>query len=417
MFLARARVLTQRWRSSSSSFPPAYRNMLEIVRIEHDLQAPRSSVTYLPSKYRVPIDDAFPLRLHGYTLDVSELRRKFMRGHIPDDVVAALNRLKFVWAPHEYLWSRNLEALVSYKNLHGNLLVVRNFIVPDTDPQWPKDAWGLKLGLVVARLRKQGRDNCPAPRRTALDAIGFVWDWYDDLWNARMAALTRYKELHGDVLVPHSFVIPENDPNWPKEMGGNRLGVAVVTIRQNRQGCPPERKLQLDAMGFVWDCSENTWSIRMAALTRYKELYGHVLVPGPFVVPTEPGVWPEDLWHHRLGTTVNTIRQSRAICPPEREAELDAMGFVWHFYEENWNFRIQVLTKYKEIHGDVAVRYSYMVPSNDARWPTEFWGTKLGYIVTNLREREDICPPNRRAELDALGFIWKHKVDDNMSTS
>ncbi|OQR86646.1 hypothetical protein ACHHYP_10338 [Achlya hypogyna] len=403
-------LLVRRWlcRSLATNalvVPETYRDLVEVVRIERELRAARSEVTYLPSKYRVPLDDAFPVRLQGHAIDFSEFRRKYMRGGLPLDVVSALNRLNFVWQPYEYLWSRNFAALETYKRHYGDLLVVRDFVVPDEDPSWPKDTWMIKLGLVVSRLRLQGTDKCPAKRREQLDRIGFVWDWYDDRWNTRIHALSIYKGLYGNLLVPFPFVIPADTPPWPSEMAGQRLGITVNTIRQSRESCPPERKAQLNNMGFVWDCSEENWNVRLRALRIYKELYGDLLVSSFFVVPAmDP--WPQDLWHLKLGVTVCTIRQSIDNCPPERKSELDTLGFVWDWFDDNWNFRIQALATYKRIHGSIHVRFSYVVPNDDPQWPREYWGTKLGVVVANLRERASTCPPERKAELDALGFSW-----------
>jgi hypothetical protein len=48
-----------------------------------------------------------------------------------------------------------------------------------------------------------------------------------------------------------------------------------------------------------------------------------------------------------------------------------------------------------------------VVPS-EAPWPEEAWGMKLGHRVNNIRGSEQYVKdfPERRAELDALGFRW-----------
>jgi len=47
------------------------------------------------------------------------------------------------------------------------------------------------------------------------------------------------------------------------------------------------------------------------------------------------------------------------------------------------------------------------VPS-EAPWPEEAWGTTLGIRVRGIRHQEIFVKdhPERRAELDALGFRW-----------
>ena len=65
------------------------------------------------------------------------------------------------------------------------------------------------------------------------------------------------------------------------------------------------------------------------------------------------------------------------------------------------------LLVYKEAHGDLQVPRVFVVPSG-APWPEEAWGMKLGHRVNQIRDREDYVKdhPERRAELDALGFRW-----------
>ncbi|KDO21233.1 hypothetical protein SPRG_13732 [Saprolegnia parasitica CBS 223.65] len=297
MMLARARGLQQRWRSSLS---PAYTKLLDIVRIERNLQAPRSDVTYLPTKYQVPFDDALPSHSHGHTIDVSALR-------------GSLNELKH---------SRHTK-------LHGNVLVAQDFVLPDNDPLWSKDAWGFKLGIFVSTLRSGGRDKCPAPRRAGLDALGFVRDWLEKSWNLRIQALTTYKELHGDLIVPQSFVVPDDDVAWPTEMRGMRLGLAVNYIRHREEECPLERKAQLDALGFERDCLEENWNFRIAALTKYKELHSDLLVAALFAVPNNDAAWPNEFWGIKISSMALNLRGRESLCPPERKAELDALGFRW----------------------------------------------------------------------------------------
>jgi hypothetical protein len=63
--------------------------------------------------------------------------------------------------------------------------------------------------------------------------------------------------------------------------------------------------------------------------------------------------------------------------------------------------------RYKEVHGDLQVPTAFVVPP-EAPWPEEAWGMKVGKTVSKIRSREDFVKdhPERRAELDALGFRW-----------
>ena len=93
---------------------------------------------------------------------------------------------------------------------------------------------------------------------------------------------------------------------------------------------------------------------------------------------------------------------------PERRAELDALGFVWDDLERRWEEARAALLAYQEVHGDLEVPYAFVVPS-EAPWPEEVWGMKLGSRVNTIRNDEIYVKdhPERRAELDELGFRWK----------
>jgi hypothetical protein len=62
-----------------------------------------------------------------------------------------------------------------------------------------------------------------------------------------------------------------------------------------------------------------------AALVRYDEIYGDMLVPYEFIVPNNSASWPESLWALRLGPLVSHIRNRLDYF--EYKDELEALGF------------------------------------------------------------------------------------------
>ena len=75
--------------------------------------------------------------------------------------------------------------------------------------------------------------------------------------------------------------------------------------------------------------------------------------------------------------------------------------------ERRWEEVRAALLAYKEVHGDQQMPRAYVVPS-EVPWAEEAWGMQLGQRVSDIRHREDYVKhhPERRAELDALGFRW-----------
>ena len=60
-----------------------------------------------------------------------------------------------------------------------------------------------------------------------------------------------------------------------------------------------------------------------------------------------------------------------------------------------------------EVHGNLEVTRAFVVPS-EAPWPKEAWGVPLGIRVNQIRSQEHYVKdePERRAELDEIGFRW-----------
>jgi hypothetical protein len=146
----------------------------------------------------------------------------------------------------------------------------------------------------------------------------------------------------------------------------------------------------------------------LAGLDAYSEQFGHVRVPQKFVVPDADG-WPEEARGLELGLQVSGLRtqKKRGTLSQDDVAQLEALRFVWDVPEWRWQCVLQSLLAYQEVHGDLEVPNAFVVPS-EAPWPEEPWGMKLGKRVSNIRDQELYVKdhPERRAELDALGFVW-----------
>src|SRR5262249_45001404 len=113
------------------------------------------------------------------------------------------------------------------------------------------------LGAWVSTQRTR-KDLLPLERKRRLDAIGFVWDWYDHRWEQGFTALLKFKRREGHCRVPifHSE-------------GNHRLGWWVSTQRKLRKEMSAERKARLNEVGFVWSAA----AINSAARKRRGYLY------------------------------------------------------------------------------------------------------------------------------------------------
>jgi hypothetical protein len=99
---------------------------------------------------------------------------------------------------------------------------------------------GFPLGQWVSRQRAKAR-TLSVERRRRLDALGFVWDPFESLWENNFSLLKRYKERKGHCRVP--FEYREN---------GYQLGHWVANLRAKADTLSVERHRRLDKPGFVW---------------------------------------------------------------------------------------------------------------------------------------------------------------------
>ena len=173
-------------------------------------------------------------------------------------------------------------------------------------------------------------------------------------------ALLAYKSLHGNLLVPKLFVIPKGR-EWPEDLWEIKLGCVVSNIRNNGQYST--YRSELEEMGFNFDSQRAAygWETVKHALLTYKSLYGDLLVPLAFVIPTSRD-WPEELWDMNLGIAVSNIRNDGQYST--NRTELEEMGFNFDSQRtaSSWEMVKRALLAYKSLHGDVLVPYAFVIP-------------------------------------------------------
>jgi Helicase associated domain len=80
----------------------------------------------------------------------------------------------------------------------------------------------------------------------------------------------------------------------------------------------------------------------------------------------------------------------------DREANLDALGFVWDQKEAAWDTRFVELKRCKDKHGDCNVPARWVENPELATW------VNTQRTVANSGK----LTPVRKARLDGLGFAW-----------
>ncbi|KAG6609298.1 Lipin protein [Phytophthora cinnamomi] len=214
-------------------------------------------------------------------------------------------------------------ALQTFQRLHGHCAVPLRFTIPnDRHPdadQWPEELQGMKLGTTISRFLKACASAKKPSRRRSLDEVKAqlqqlglpdVEDWKRFLWDqVTVPAMQTYRSIHGDLLMPVSFTVPEGGASWPHTTWGYKLGYWTSELRRNKDKLLQHQLDDLEKLDFSWNAREARWNCYfIPAMQRYQEIHGNSHVPQSFVVPCDDPKWPAQLGGFRLGQKVNNLR-------------------------------------------------------------------------------------------------------------
>jgi hypothetical protein len=273
--------------------------------------------------------------------------------------------------------------------------------VPANDITWPKETWGMNLGIAVMSIRG-GKSH--VDKRADLESIGFNYTSQSlrHRYELVKVALLAYKDLNGDMLVPQIFVVPTDDMTWPKETWGMNLGTVVSSIRAGTSYVG--QREDLESIGFDFNPQQSIYESIRAALLKYKDLKGNMLIPQRFVVPVNDITWPKETWGMKLGTKVDSIRGGKSW--KDKREDLESIGFNFDPQKLLYGYEATraALLKYKDLKGDMLVPKRFVVPANDITWPKETWGMKLGISVNKIRGENSW--KDKRENLESIGFAF-----------
>ena len=279
--------------------------------------------------------------------------------------IARLGALGFIWDAVNEQWERGFRALEAFYRREGHCEVPLRHCEDD-----------FLLGNWVGIQRKT-KDKLTSERIARLDAIGFVWSVLDKNWEEAFRALENFYHREGHCIVLHTHV--EN---------GIKLGRWVSDQRIRKTQLTPDRLKRLEALGFVWDVNSQKWEEGFNALKAFQEREGHCKVHKDH---RENGF--------KLGSWVifQRDRLRKAHITPEQRKRLDSIGFVWDVYTEQWEEGFNWLKTFYQREGHCKVHKDHREN-----------GFKLGGWVLSQRKarKEHVLTTERRARLDALGFIW-----------
>uniref|UniRef100_A0A7S1C0N1 Helicase-associated domain-containing protein n=1 Tax=Corethron hystrix TaxID=216773 RepID=A0A7S1C0N1_9STRA len=134
---------------------------------------------------------------------------KYRPKSVMQDHIKSLDKLGFIWDLKKWLWNKKCEALKSYKEEHGNLIVPRYYNKDNALGMWVYDQ--------RAEYRKflSGKPSqLTQAKITELNLLGFIWNILECNWEKKFQELERYEAKHGNVRVSWIDKSQRNLAEW-----------------------------------------------------------------------------------------------------------------------------------------------------------------------------------------------------------
>eukprot|EP01041_Mallomonas_annulata_P002690 gene2690-5300_t len=242
-----------------------------------------------------------------------------------------------------------------------------------------------------------------------------------DRFSVILIALQTFKRHHGHLLVPYSFICPNNS-SWPMETWHLPLGMRVNSIRKGESYIHNiENRNALDSIGFVWKVNEFKFQTLLKVLNIYKNQFGNVNnMPLDFIIPNDTTTWPEEAVGLKLGHRVQSIQQGQLklyTSSKEYSEPLSSLGLITKKRNSSLNtvtanssqneimiaviksrsqYKIQseadileILVIYRLKYGHMRIpAHSFIVPYNDSSWPAKMWGVDIGAQLADIRDND-----------------------------
>ena len=303
----------------------------------------------------------------------------------------------------ETSWDVCFKEFVKYVEENGTTRIPRRYVTND----------GFLLGKWLQRQRGKYKNGKLSKDRVAmLEEYGINWDSVsDERFNLNINRLTEYKNMHGDLNVPRSYITED----------GSRLGewCANTRIRYEEGELSQERIKILEEIGFSWEQPDYFWERGYKHLKEYFEGHGNIKVPTKYIC--DDG--------YKLGSWLNTQRKVRkgkvsGVLTKEKIDKLDELGMVWDItpvrkpkkqkqvrikkeknpkenkYIKNYESMLKEYKKYVTTNNDVLVPLSYVTDD----------GKKLGKWLAWQRNayRNGELDKRRIRALEEIGMEWEN---------
>lgn len=189
--------------------------------------------------------------------------------------------------------------------------------------KFPNETHGLRLGRRVAQIRK-GEIYTSEEHRACLASIGLIMPSNSDPHIETGAAEEEEEEVEecSSEKVPKKSIGEHSSHEEQKKKREQELKQGLVLHKQ---------------LSAKEQSSEDSFHKILTALKAHDNLFGDMLVPRYFIVPSEEP-WPVCVWGMQLGNRVRNIRAKTAHNKPHYHQILIDLGFCFSMKNERIKF-------------------------------------------------------------------------------
>ncbi len=261
---------------------------------------------------------------------------------------------------------------MKYYELYGTVNV------PNRSYNYSIPLWERRLAQWCNTQRQKfKKGNLKQWRYDKLINAGFVFEQNGGRFEQRFADFLKFKEKYGHVFVPVSY----------NEYPG--LGLWARYLRS--RPISAERKARLNAVGFVWNPTDENWQKKFRELIAFKNKFGHMKVLKTDAEYRKLAAWISQMrWAKRNGKGYNLKE--------EQIKQLDSIGFDWEPVKEDWEGNMKKLLLFISQFGHCYVPIKLCKIEG------------LGSWVNRIRKNKHKLSAEKIASLDALGFEWDSDV-------
>lgn len=372
-----------------------------------------SETITIPPDFKVPSEDPWPQNTWGLELgNYAELLRKRDKNiNLSEDKENKLSEIGFLVETNaKNAFSKKrfeivYSALVTYKEIYGDLRIPQVFVVPSEAP-WSEDLWELKLGARVNAIRCQGTlVTKDLSRRKMLDDLGFIWELPQST-SKNAKSKNVYVDDDGSASIDDNTIDSQNT-KWPTDLVPEielKKKSGFTSLSLSSRSMPGSPATSFDPSQFF-----DTVQYREVAAEAIREYMHHR--------EWESDAITRETSHFEGKLTVFEINRALTRAIPDDDIELmKKFGYrILEFGRFYWNDVIETLNIYKKLNGNVDVPFEFEINdkiiSDDLGYDEKLEGLKLGEIVAGLRQGDidGLEDEERRPLLDSLGFNWGDK--------